>query len=365
MKFKSSNILISFVFIILISFYPYVASLKHKLFIQDDDRTLFKIETFGFICGGVMDITISNFELHNDHARELNAETVAKNSSYKLGFVMRKTESESEAQQDIESIIDKGTCILDPTVSTSTSTVPAASTNGKIGKLDRQLFAKDDIVINLSSKEAWKTTKFHFVIPDDSVSGLYSLVFARCLPVTSTTRVSFKLEASFYNPSPLGPNYLSAGDAPLPLMYFMFFLAFAVATVVWSVVVFKCCGYKGTVHKIHYLMVLLLVLKCFTLFFESIRYQYISQHGVSTESWSVLYYIFASLKAFLLFTVILLIGSGWSLFKGFLNDKEKRVIFFVLVLQVLNNIAMIVLDESSPGSQVRINIVFMYEYLFS
>lgn len=357
MKFKRSGSLISLVLIIVISYYPYISSLKHKLLIKDDDRTLFKIETFGFIKGGVMDITISNFEVKNNHARKDKADTaVTKMSEYKLGFVMRKTESESEAQQDIESFIDKGICILDHS-SKSASTAPGntvSAVSNISGNINRHLFDKDDIVIDLSARsvETWKKTTFHFIIPDDNVSGLYSLIFARCLPVTSTTLVSFELEASFYNPSPLGPNYLSAGDVPLPLMYFMFFLAFLATAVVWCVVVFKCCGYKGTVHKIHYLMIALLVLKCFTLLFESIRYHYISQHGVSTESWSVLYYIFASLKAILLFTVILLIGSGWSLFKGYLNDKEKRIIFFVLVLQVLNNVAMIVLDETSPGSQV-------------
>ena len=32
--------------------------------------------------------------------------------------------------------------------------------------------------------------------------------------------------------------------------------------------------------------------------------------------------------------VILLIGTGWSLVKPFLNDREKKIVLFVLVLQV-------------------------------
>ena len=54
----------------------------------------------------------------------------------------------------------------------------------------------------------------------------------------------------------------------------------------------------------------------------------------------------------LLFTVILLIGSGYSLIKGYLNDKEKRVIACVLALQVIDNVAMVVLEETAPGSQL-------------
>ena len=35
--------------------------------------------------------------------------------------------------------------------------------------------------------------------------------------------------------------------------------------------------------------------------------------------------------------------------KSYLNDKEKKMVLFVLVLQVLDNIAMIVLEEMAPG----------------
>ena len=35
----------------------------------------------------------------------------------------------------------------------------------------------------------------------------------------------------------------------------------------------------------------------------------------------------------------------------FTLDKEKRIILVVLILQVLDNVAMILLEESAPGSQ--------------
>lgn len=37
--------------------------------------------------------------------------------------------------------------------------------------------------------------------------------------------------------------------------------------------------------------------------------------------------------------------------KNYLNDKEKKTILFVLMLQVLDNILMIVIEETAPGSQ--------------
>jgi cell division protein FtsW (lipid II flippase) len=53
----------------------------------------------------------------------------------------------------------------------------------------------------------------------------------------------------------------------------------------------------------------------------------------------------------MLFVVILLIGTGWTLIKSYLNDKDKKILLVVIPLQVLANIAMIVVGESSPGSQ--------------
>jgi len=52
-----------------------------------------------------------------------------------------------------------------------------------------------------------------------------------------------------------------------------------------------------------------------------------------------------------LFTVILLIGTGWAFLKPFLNDREKKVFMFVIPLQLFANIALIIVGESSPGSQ--------------
>ena len=36
--------------------------------------------------------------------------------------------------------------------------------------------------------------------------------------------------------------------------------------------------------------------------------------------------------------------------KGYLNDNEKKIIFSVLFLQVVNNVALVVLEETAPGS---------------
>jgi hypothetical protein len=49
-------------------------------------------------------------------------------------------------------------------------------------------------------------------------------------------------------------------------------------------------------------------------------------------------------------SVILLIGSGWSFIKPFLNERDKRIIMIVLPLQVVVNTAMVVVEETPPGT---------------
>lgn len=285
-----------------------LAGLIHNLQIRDDARVVFKIETFGFIAGGLMNITVSDFSLVNQ----------IKSSNEKIGFLARKASSESAAQQDLQTFIDNKKCIFD-------------------------YKERDDFIVNLTDSKLWSTVSYGHVIKKETI-GLYTLLFARCNAHDGDT-VNFNLKVIFQNP---GPNYLSAGDSPLPLLYFCFFILFSVVLVVWTVVLYLQSA-NGTVHRIHFMMAALLVLKCLTLLVEGIRLHYISLRG-SSETWSAVYYVLSGLKGFMLFTVLLLIGSGWSLMKPFLHMREKRVIMVVLALQILSNLATVVLDETAPGS---------------
>mmetsp|Transcript_5161 Transcript_5161/g.11412 ORF Transcript_5161/g.11412 Transcript_5161/m.11412 type:complete len:276 (-) Transcript_5161:621-1448(-) len=171
---------------------------------------------------------------------------------------------------------------------------------------------------NIPVEKRWsKYNKMHVVQAGDE--GFYSLVFARCQPTDTAVSVSFKLHAALWNP---GPNYLSACEEALPVLFFIFFVFFAGATGVWIWLLIKG-GNK--VQKIHYMMAVLLVVKTMAMLFESIRYHFIATTGVGHE-WSVIYYIFAFLKGLLLFTVILLIGTGWSLVKPYLNDRSSGLL---------------------------------------
>jgi len=93
-----------------------------------------------------------------------------------------------------------------------------------------------------------------------------------------------------------------------------------------------------------------MVLKLLSLMFHSIEFHFIQTTG-SGGGWRITYYIFAGMKGVMLFVLIALLGTGWSFIKPFLSDKDKKIFLFVIPLQVLDNIAMIVIEETAPGSQ--------------
>lgn len=303
------------------------SGLIHKLRLSEEDRSLFKIESFGFNGGGSINITVSDFELNEYQHYNATAKPT------KVGFLLRKARTETTAQQDLETFIENNDCMLDP----------------KFHNRDDLLVDLENVNSPMSKRSVFPQTivKSHRIKP--KAAGFYTLVFVRCHSIENHfATVSFSLVADFHN---VGPNYLSAGDMPLPAIYMVFFVLFSIATFAWCYILHQSSK-NGTasVYTIHYIMATLVAIKALSLLFESIRYHYIALVG-ATELWSVVYYIFTTVKGIMLFIVILLIGSGWSLMKGYLNDREKMVVLVVLVMQVVNNVAMVILDETAPGSK--------------
>jgi len=94
----------------------------------------------------------------------------------------------------------------------------------------------------------------------------------------------------------------------------------------------------------------LLITKGLNLLFEAEDQHYIKSTG-TPHGWDVLFYLFQFLRGVLFFTVIVLIGTGWSFLKPFLQDREKKVLMVVIPLQVLANIASVVTGETGPFIQ--------------
>lgn len=176
----------------------------------------------------------------------------------------------------------------------------------------------------------------------------YALVFANCLQ-EQQLRVSMDVRSATYNLDGKSGrrDYLSAGKTVLPRVYFLFSLIYFVLAGLWVYFLYKK---RLTAFKIHFFMLAVLILKGLNLLCEAEDKSYIKRTG-SAHGWDVLFYIFSFLKGISLFTLIVLIGTGWSFLKPYLQDKEKKVLMIVIPLQVVANIAQVVIDETGPFSQ--------------
>ncbi|XP_020598005.1 protein GPR107-like isoform X1 [Phalaenopsis equestris] len=191
-----------------------------------------------------------------------------------------------------------------------------------------------------SSQNSYNTS-FPITRPDE-----YSLYFANCAP---ESQVSMSVRTEMYNLRPDGSrDFLSVGQAPVPSIYFLFSLVYAVFLAIW--LYFSLFRNRLNVHGIHQIMAGLLLVKALNLIFAAEDQHFIRLTG-TPHGWDVLFYLFQFLKGVLLFTVIILIGTGWSFLKPFLQDREKKVLMIVIPLQVVANIASVVIGETGPFIQ--------------
>lgn len=189
---------------------------------------------------------------------------------------------------------------------------------------------------------------FRIEIDRPSEEGLYSIFFHSCSNfdemdgMWSYSRTNLTLDIVERNDN----NYLSAGEIPLPEIYFVLSLIFFTLGIFWiSVVKSK----SQDAFKIHYIMGMLVFVKAFALLFHGINFQIIAEKGLQSETWAILYYITHFLKGALLFITIVLIGTGWAFIKHILSEKDKNLFMVVIPLQVLANIAEIITEESEEG----------------
>jgi hypothetical protein len=201
------------------------------------------------------------------------------------------------------------------------------------------------------------STSFVIYIADEKEVGLYSLYFHNChnydtpggsilsphATPLSKVRVSFTIEIEEKNYN----SYLSAGEMPLPALYILMSVLFFLSGCFWVFILRK--NGSQQVFRIHWIMAALVYLKSLSLCFHGVNYHKIETLGRHIESWAILYYVTHLLKGALLFFTIVLIGSGWAFIKHILSDKEKRIFMIVLPLQVISNVAYIIIEESEEG----------------
>ncbi|KAL6253625.1 hypothetical protein P5V15_012340 [Pogonomyrmex californicus] len=200
-----------------------------------------------------------------------------------------------------------------------------------------------------SKGERSYNTSFVMYVASEEEEGLYNLYFHNCQNYDNNKEpllVDFTVEIAEIN----NDNFLSAGEMPLPALYFTMALLFFLSGCFWVFILNKS---KHSVFKIHYLMAVLVYLKSFSLLFHGINYHFIQTKGEHVEAWAILYYITHLLKGAVLFITIVLIGTGWNFIKHILSDKEKKLFMLVIPLQVLANVAEIIIEESDVGNLRR------------
>ena len=292
----------------------------HDLKVERDFRTRFFIESFGFEAGGVLNLTVKSFALHFPSSSS-SSEGGARPPAQPVGFIVKKTRTDTS--RFLEESEVRGACLLDASAEPGASFLDPAS----------------DAALVLSDASRGRVIK---KIPPGG-AGFYSVYFVNCNPLATVT---FEALLTMANP---GPAYLPAGEAKLPTMYAVVFLAYAALLILWLGNYMRNDDGKR-VLLIHSLMTVLLVLKMVSAFFHAVELHFLNLEG-HPGGWALLYYFFASLKGLMMFLVILLIGTGWSFVKPFLSEQDKKIFMIVIPLQLLDNIAMVVIEETAPGSQ--------------
>ena len=92
--------------------------------------------------------------------------------------------------------------------------------------------------------------------------------------------------------------------------------------------------YRANAHRIHYLMTFLGVAKVLTLLAQFGMYHFLRITG-HPDGWNIAYYIFTMTRGVFLFTIIALIGAGWSYMTPHLGDSNKKILMAVIPMQVL------------------------------
>lgn len=335
-----------------------VHSLRHSFHITDGHPLIGPVGVpFGFLDTGYYELTVSNFALRSTSpgTTELDLAKV------EAGFFLQRFDNQADFNHHMDELLtNRSACAFGHFLNEQDDDFVADDDYSSVGPE----FSSADEGILLpfrgSYKGPSKTIQYSF---KKGEAGLYFLVFQVC-PYKPAVRAAFELDFHFMNYDSFGTqSYLSAGEIKLPLIFFFFSVSYLFCLVVWVLNNHRIrqgkpgiCGSpvqgqgrgQAIVHPIHHLMSALVLFKFLATLFESFRYHAIKLTG-HAEMLSVVYYIFTFIKGTFLFTVILLIGTGWSFVKPFLNDREKKVVVVVLGFQVVNNIALIVLSQLTEG----------------
>ena len=159
------------------------------------------------------------------------------------------------------------------------------------------------------------------------------------------TPVSFDLAVTQRS---IGKNFLSIGELPLPMFYVVDAVVYLTLAGIWVFGVLRSA--QRGVMVLHHLMTGMVFLKMMSVLTLSVDFHYRNITG-HPGGWTFAFFIVNSIKGISLFGIIALIGTGWKFLKPFLTDQDKKIFLIVIPLQVIDNIALVVIDESIPGME--------------
>ncbi|KFU90614.1 Protein GPR107, partial [Chaetura pelagica] len=351
-----------------------------------DVRQKVHLNTFGFFKNGFMKVNVSSLSLNPRVSHD-------DKNSLSVGFSLDRTRNDGfstyldeevdycilkkKPEQDVSVIIllldfesnvvkvrfsagaaslPKISFVSEESVTTLSSKPPKtseqSSDSGKTTKTSEGTDKKEVAsyqgrpVVNVNADFPVLCFQFFFNISSDNQEGLYSLYFHKCVSDGSAKdQRLFNLDVKITEKNP--ESYLSAGEIPLPKLYISMAVFFFLSGTAWIHILRKR---RNDVFKIHWLMAALPFTKSLSLVFHAIDYYYISSQGFPIEGWAVVYYITHLLKGALLFITIALIGTGWAFIKHILSDKDKKIFMIVIPLQVLANVAYIIIESTEEGT---------------
>lgn len=136
--------------------------------------------------------------------------------------------------------------------------------------------------------------------------------------------------------------FLSAGEIPLPNMYLLSGFTYLALAIFW---IHLLRAPTRSVNRLHWLMLILLVSKIISTFCQSFMYFTMDKTG-EPKGWNIAFYIFQTIRALILFIVVLLIGSGWQMIKSYFSDSDRYLFFIVVPLQFAANVGLTVCSEN-------------------
>ncbi|CAL4886668.1 unnamed protein product [Urochloa decumbens] len=187
----------------------------------------------------------------------------------------------------------------------------------------------------------------------------YAVVFSNC---QDGVEVTMDVRTELYNVVRRGGgdgirDYLPVGLQPLPAIYAGVSAVYLAFLVGWA---WACSRRRDTSQRIHTVMGALLLFKALKMACAAEDAWFVERTG-TPHGWDVAFYVFGFFKGVLLFTVIVLIGTGWSFLKPYLQEREKSVLMVVIPLQVIENLILVVIGETGPTGRdwVAWNQVFL------